>query len=64
MNQHERCQQQKELSAKYLAIAKRQYLAPDDECALKVADIANVHVMQDGGAWVDAQVWVPKEAIE
>jgi hypothetical protein len=57
--------QQKELRDKYLAVAKRQYLSQTEGgCGLKIPNGANVHVMQDGGAWVEATIWVSKEAIE
>ena len=61
MDESEKRQAQKALREKYLRAAKRQYLT-DADCVLRVSD--NVHVMQDGGAWIDAQIWVPKEAIE
>lgn len=64
MNQYELRAMAKTLRDKYLAVARQQHLTLRDGCTLHVAHLPNVHVMQDGGAWIDVQIWVPKEAIE
>ena len=60
----EKRQQAKDLREKYLTIARCQTLKNDVGCTLKVPDHPSIQVMQDGGAFVEAIIWIPKEAID
>lgn len=62
MRERDDRQATKERLARYREVAKRQLLIPEDECAITVTSNARVEVCE-GGAFVDAFIWVPKEKL-